>query len=84
MNNNDKWCTGYNKQMEMIDKPGDAPKIIRCDKCGRRLKPHIVDCHTFGKNHYEEIPGGCWHYGIPAHKVKGYKIPKKSPTRKIK
>lgn len=58
-----KMCSG-SRDMEMIASPKDAPKYVRCPKCGRRVKPRLYDCHY----HIGATP--CWHYYIPPHKIK--------------
>jgi hypothetical protein len=56
----------FKHKSHMIDGPDDAPVWIRCEKCGRRLKPRLKDCHWSGG------VGACWHWSVPPHKVKGW------------
>jgi|WetSurSiteA1Bulk_404760.scaffolds.fasta_scaffold00293_15 hypothetical protein len=48
-----------------ISEPEDAPKRVRCEKCGRRLKPRLKDL-AFGFGWGEES----WTWSVPPHKVK--------------
>jgi hypothetical protein len=66
----------FKTKSHYIEDPEDAPKWIRCEKCGRRLKPRLKDSnYTFG---WEEN----WSWSVPPHKVKGWWKKKKKKKEK--
>lgn len=52
------------------------PKMVRCPKCNRRLKPHVYDCedhNRYSKSAFNKVDKGsghCCHVFVPAHKTK--------------
>jgi hypothetical protein len=57
----------FKTKSHYIRDPEDAPKWVRCEKCGRRLKPRLKDSN-YAFNWFEES----WYWSVPPHKVKGW------------